>query len=138
METRIPSFPDVPRDETLETTPGLRWQVLCGDGGQWRCGIYSPPESGPDEIDELKSHDCPELFLPVQGRLTLVLSDGDGGVIGARLTGAGLGGNTVNLVRSSQADSFGKALAKGYRARTGRNAVVRTVRPDGGLNMERL
>lgn len=86
VQTRPPSFPDALRDQALEFTPGLRWQVLCGDQGHWRCGLYSPAEAGPDEIGELESHDCPELFLLVQGHLTLVLSDGNGSVRELALT----------------------------------------------------
>lgn len=75
---------------------------------------------------------CPELDTLVD------LASGLDGVIGARLTGAGFGGNTVNLVRSRQAEGFSKALTEGYKALTGRDTVVRTVRPGGGLNVERL
>ena len=40
------------------------------------------------------------------------------GCYGARLTGAGFGGCTVNLVAREQADAFSQALAEGYKAKT--------------------
>jgi galactokinase len=41
------------------------------------------------------------------------------GLIGARLTGGGFGGCTINLVEQSQAPAFAKALAERYATRTG-------------------
>jgi galactokinase len=41
------------------------------------------------------------------------------GLIGARLTGGGFGGCTVNLVETGQVGGFRAALAERYRARTG-------------------
>jgi galactokinase len=41
------------------------------------------------------------------------------GLIGARLTGGGFGGCTVNLVEAAQAPSFSAALASRYQDRTG-------------------
>jgi galactokinase len=41
------------------------------------------------------------------------------GLIGARLTGGGFGGCTINLVEQSQAPAFAKTLAARYAARTG-------------------
>jgi galactokinase len=37
------------------------------------------------------------------------------GVLGARMTGAGFGGCTVNLVRADAAEGFAQAVAKGYK-----------------------
>ncbi|MGD0942088.1 MAG: galactokinase [Terracidiphilus sp.] len=41
------------------------------------------------------------------------------GLIGARLTGGGFGGCTINLVEQSQAQAFAEALAVRYAAKTG-------------------
>ena len=43
------------------------------------------------------------------------------GVCVARLTGGGFGGATLNLVRSTQADSFRAHVAAGYNKRYGRH-----------------
>lgn len=80
VSTRPPSFPDAPTNVPLVPEGPQRWQVLCGDGGHWRVGVYSPPEDRLGACRELEWHDCPELFLLMSGRVTLVLSDGAGGV----------------------------------------------------------
>ena len=41
------------------------------------------------------------------------------GVLGARMTGAGFGGCTVNLVRADAAESFAQAVAEGYEEALG-------------------
>ena len=46
------------------------------------------------------------------------------GIYGARLTGAGFGGCTVNLVEAKYASDFMQGLQEGYRVRTGREAKV--------------
>ena len=46
------------------------------------------------------------------------------GIYGARLTGAGFGGCTVNLVDEKQAGDFIQGLQAGYLAKTGREAMV--------------
>lgn len=44
------------------------------------------------------------------------------GTLGARMTGAGFGGCTVNLVRAEQAKTFATAVAEGYQAALGLKA----------------
>lgn len=46
------------------------------------------------------------------------------GVLGARMTGAGFGGCTVNLVRSDNAAAFADAVREGYRKAIGHDAEV--------------
>ena len=72
VRVKHPSFPEAAENANLIPDADLRWQVLCGDRNHWRSGIYSPPESSRAEIVELERHDCPELFLLLDGRLTLV------------------------------------------------------------------
>ncbi len=73
-----PSFPDALFNGPLTVDPGQRWQVLCGDTDHWRVGVFSPPETRADDLAELERHDCPELFLLISGRLTLVLAGPNG------------------------------------------------------------
>ena len=57
---------------------------------------------------------CPELDLLVE------LARAHPGCLGARLTGGGFGGATINLVAYHQADDFMKTIAEQYEQRTGR------------------
>ena len=46
------------------------------------------------------------------------------GTIGARMTGAGFGGCTVNLVRAEAAEAFAQAVAEGYQKALGLKAEI--------------
>ncbi len=63
-------------------------------------------------LRDLYEVSCPELDVMVNVAQSLE------GCYGARLTGAGFGGCTVNLVASESADAFAKELAEGYQAQT--------------------
>ncbi len=59
------------------------------------------------------------------------------GVVGARMTGAGFGGCTVNLVRQDAAESFSEAVRKGYRQALGFEAEIYVCRAsDGALTVQ--
>jgi len=75
---------------------------------------------------------CEELDRLVE------VASGLPGLIGARLTGAGFGGNTVNLVERDHAESFCAALADRLRARGGRSIWVRIVEPSRGATSRSL
>lgn len=51
------------------------------------------------------------------------------GVVGARMTGGGFGGSTVNLVRRDAVDDLRAAVGREYPARTGFEARVMAVEP---------
>jgi len=72
---------------------------------------------------------CPETDLLVE------LAAGVEGVLGARLTGAGFGGCTVNLVRTSALESFRRAVTETYRTRTGLAAEVHVVHAAEGVRV---
>jgi galactokinase len=59
------------------------------------------------------------------------------GVLGARMTGAGFGGCTVNLVEDQHAEAFAEAIKKGYQEALGLKAEVYVCRAsDGALATE--
>ena len=59
------------------------------------------------------------------------------GCYGARLTGAGFGGCTVNLVAREKAETFAAALGKGYELETGlRPEIYITRASDGAALLE--
>ena len=70
---------------------------------------------------------CAELDLMVE------LAGSCDGVFGARMTGGGFGGCTVNLVRSDAVESFSRVITKEYRARTGVDADIYAVNTDDGV-----
>lgn len=54
---------------------------------------------------------------------------------GARLSGAGFGGSTVNLVRGELIDEFSEAILAGYHARCGRIAEIQVFEPSAGAHV---
>ncbi len=58
------------------------------------------------------------------------------GCYGARLTGAGFGGCTVNLVAEERAESFVQGLKEGYLQATGRQAEVYLCHASDGVRVE--
>jgi len=69
---------------------------------------------------------CPELDLLVES------AGKHPGVLGARMTGGGFGGCTVNLVESSEVSSFRDSVSKEYQAKFQRNPKVFVVEAAGG------
>lgn len=68
----------------------------------------------------------PELDLLVEIALSLP------GCYGARMTGGGFGGCTVNLVEASQAEAFRSAIRDTYREKTGIDADIYLCRASDG------
>ena len=73
----------------------------------------------------------PELDLMVELACSLE------GVVGARMTGAGFGGCTVNLVRSEAVDDFRQRVIETYRGRTALPAEMYVCRAVDGLRIVR-
>jgi galactokinase len=72
---------------------------------------------------------CPEIDRLVEA------ARASEGVIGARITGAGFGGCTVNLLRPGSAAAFERTVLEPYRAATGLPARSHLVRASAGLRV---
>jgi galactokinase len=72
---------------------------------------------------------CPELDILVELALPLPYCHG------ARLTGAGFGGSTVNLVETAAVEPFCQAMLAGYRQRSGRTAEIHVFEPSQGARV---
>lgn len=80
-------------------------------------------------LRDLYEVSCPEL--DVMARIAQSLP----GCYGARLTGAGFGGCTVNLVARKQAKAFAKSLAAGYESETGLHPEIYICRASAGAGI---
>ncbi|MDP2674859.1 MAG: galactokinase [Dehalococcoidia bacterium] len=87
--------------------------------------LYQSHESLRDDFEV----SCPETDLLVE------LAAGVEGVLGARLTGAGFGGCTVNLVRRGARGAFEQGVVQTYRERSGLPARMHLVHAAGGLRV---
>ncbi|NTU54980.1 MAG: galactokinase [Anaerolineales bacterium] len=80
-------------------------------------------------LRDLYEVSCPELNVMVNVAQSL------DGCYGARLTGAGFGGCTVNLVANKRADEFAQALASGYERETGLHPEIYITRASNGAEL---
>lgn len=60
------------------------------------------------------------------------------GCLGARLTGAGFGGCTVNLVMEEATPTFSQLLAEEYRARTGKPVEIYICHASEGVHLQKV
>ena len=80
-------------------------------------------------LRDLYEVSCPELNVMVSVAQSL------DGCYGARLTGAGFGGCTVNLVAREQVETFSAALAEGYQAEVGYPPEIYITRASNGAEL---
>jgi len=80
-------------------------------------------------LRDLYEVSCPELDVMV--RIAQALD----GCYGARLTGAGFGGCTVNLVAREEAEEFAKTLATGYQTETGLHPEIYITHASNGAEL---
>jgi galactokinase len=81
--------------------------------------------------------DLYEVSVPELDRLVEIAGELPG-CLGARLTGAGFGGCTVNLVEEAQAADFIQGLVEGYRRAAGREAQVYLCHASRGARAEEI
>lgn len=96
-----------------------------GEVGRFGQLMYESHASLRDDFDV----SCRELDLLVS------LASRTDGVLGARLTGAGFGGCTVNLVRAEAIDRFRGEVVERYRQETGLAAETHICRAVDGLKV---
>jgi galactokinase len=80
-------------------------------------------------LRELFEVSSPELDAMVE------IATGVPGVVGARMTGAGFGGSTVNLVRADAVEELRRAVATEYPRRTGLEPAVHVVQAAEGAGL---
>jgi galactokinase len=80
-------------------------------------------------LRDLYEVSCPELDV-----MTRIAQSLDG-CYGARLTGAGFGGCTVNLVAHEEAERFSQSLSKGYQSETGYQPEIYITRASNGAEL---
>ena len=80
-------------------------------------------------LRDLYEVSCPELDIMVSVAQSL------DGCYGARLTGAGFGGCTVNLVRRDMADMFASSIAQGFGSKTGLKPEIYVTRASNGTEL---
>jgi galactokinase len=90
--------------------------------------LYESHESLRDEFVV----SCRELDLLVELARTAP------GTFGARMTGAGFGGCTVNLVQTTEVDQFSNTIAAGYLEKTGIAPSVYVCQPSDGVTAARM
>jgi galactokinase len=80
-------------------------------------------------LRDLYEVSCPELDAMVEAAQKIE------GCYGARLTGAGFGGCTVNLVAAAAAEDFKRALAAAYEKATGEKAEIYVCKASEGASV---
>ena len=108
----------------LDDVPARRAEHIVNENARVLATIGAFEAGDLDEVGRLfyASHaslrDLYEVSSPELDAL-VAIAKATPGVIGGRLTGAGFGGCTINLVRRDAVEPFGEAVLRDYPARTG-------------------
>ncbi|MCD6303102.1 MAG: galactokinase [Anaerolineae bacterium] len=106
---------------TLETVEALRLGDLARAGALMNASHVS--------LRDDYEVSCPELDAMVEAAWD------QPGVWGARMTGAGFGGCTVNLVQTEAVEGFVQKVAARYQERTGLKASIYVCSPEEGVRL---
>jgi galactokinase len=98
-----------------------------GDAARLGALMYASHQSLRDDYEV----SCKELDILVE------LAREFEGTLGARMTGGGFGGCTVNLVRADRAEAFRTHVCAGYQSRTGIAAELYDGSPSAGASVHR-
>ncbi len=127
-------LPDTPRKRAehvvYEIERGKSAPALLGNGDF--DGFGRLMEQCHASLRDLYEVSCPELDLMTE------LAKDLQGYIGARLTGAGFGGCTVNLVHAQVANQFAQQLAQRYNQKSGLTAEIYVCKASRGASVENL
>jgi len=82
-------------------------------------------------LRDLYEVSCPELNVMVE------VAQSIDGCYGARLTGAGFGGCTVNMVANDSAKIFAQTLRSGYESKTGLHPEIYITGASNGADLLR-
>jgi galactokinase len=143
---RVESLRDVGLDEferwkgELPETVGRRCEHVILENDRVRAVVGALRSGSTKEIGPLfaESHaslrDLFEVSSPELDTLVEAASGIDG-VVGARLTGAGFGGCTVNLVESDSVEAFRRTVTSRYEQRTARTLTTYAVETVDGAGL---
>jgi galactokinase len=115
----------------VEECARVEQALVCLQAGD-AAGFGRLMNAGHASLRDLYEVSCPELDALVQAAQSLP------GCWGARLTGAGFGGCTVNLVDEAQAGPFIAGLKEAYTRATTRQAEVFVCRASRGAHVEQV
>ena len=144
---QIPSLRDVSSDEVEQTglpeTLHRRARHVVSEIARVAAAVVALERDDYEELGRLmvESHlSLREDYEVSSEQLDLLagLATAQEYVLGARLTGAGFGGCTVNLVQAEAVDAFARDVMAPYRERTGLPAVMYVTAPGDGLRTWRL
>lgn len=132
FEALAPTLPEVVRKRArhvVEECARVEQAVVCLQAGDV-AAFGQLMFAGHASLRDLYEVSTPELDALVE------IAGGLPGCYGARLTGAGFGGCTVNLVAEELAEDFIQKLKAGYREATGREAQVYLCRASRAAHVE--